>query len=267
MRRIRLLCPLALFLAWIWVTPAHAQIGIESIFKDINELGFFFGCWSTQSSTLQSEGECPVGNRDFGVEATYRVAEIPLTHFGGKAGRDSLVVRQVTVKGSDTTRTYDPHTGSPTGPQIHFEFALGYSQFSGFRSADPQLDLRGSVREIPAVTLYTSFHYDQDAFVFPYAGVRSGLIQLRDVQAFTDPQGSDTAVAYAGEAQSFQLGAVAGVGLRYMRATIFGEWAWMSREFSSIRWTADKGRVPTSLPRRLDFGGRSFSIGMQFNIR
>jgi hypothetical protein len=64
---------------------------------------------------------------------------------------------------------------------LRTEFALSYSQFSGFGSSDTTFDLRGSVREIPGLALYFSAEADTALgihkildVIAPYGGVSPG---------------------------------------------------------------------------------------------
>ena len=57
---------------------------------------------------------------------------------------------------------YQPKPAGPPEPRSYFtlEFALGYSQFSGFGSSDPTIELRGAVRELPSASLYATLTLD-----------------------------------------------------------------------------------------------------------
>lgn len=257
-----------------------AQLGIEGLFGNVTDISFSSGCWDTSSKAIQREGACPIGNNEFGIEISFRVRELHIGH-----ATDSLevsttpkTVRRVHADGKVTTdTTYDVTVERFTnGWHAVFELGLGYSQFTGFKSAAPDLDLRGAVRELPALSFYAAVRNREFPFgakfpdISPYVGVRSGLIQLKDLQIVTPvataPQ--DSAVSYTGDGQTFQIGVVGGLSAGYRRFSVFGEYALMYRKFESIKWsTQGTNKIPQELPQELDFTGPSFTVGLQIRIR
>jgi hypothetical protein len=246
----------------------RAQLGgIEGIFKQVDDVNLSVGCWSVSSPAIAKADDCPSGMRDYGVEVSFRLADLII---GPKKVTEWWEPQQRETSGTggsaDTTVTSVPRRREePLGWYALLELGLGYSQFSGFRSNVTNLDLRGTVRELPSVTLYATAKHARHDWAGAYVGVRSGLIQLNDLQAFTGAEG-DTAVSYAGSGQVFQMGLVGGVSAQIRRMTFFAEAASMNRDFESVRWSSAASRVPPQLPRRLNFSGRSVAVGVQVKI-
>jgi|GEM_PF-575104 len=258
-----------------------AQLGIEGLFGNVTDISFSSGCWDTTAKTIQREGACPLGNNEFGIEVSFRIRELHLQRHEVDSVEVTLTPKTLRVARSDgkvsMDTTYDVSTEHyPQGWHLIMELGLGYSQFTGFESSSPNLDLRGAVRELPAVSFYTTLRNRKFPFgerapdISPYLGVRSGLIQLRDLQVVTrvPTAPSDSAIAYSGEGQTFQIGAVGGVSVGYRRFSVFGEYALMYRKFESIKWTTPgTNRIPQTLPMQIDFTGPSATVGFQIRIR
>ena len=163
----------------------------------------------------------------------------------------------------DTVRKYAPKTPKPAPVDTVglIEFALGYGQLTGFRSQDASFDLRGVVREFPAVSIYyTDEHVPK--LISSYYGIRSGLISLSGLQAF-DADGT----VYSGSAQSFQIGAVFGKVVGIGRVNLFLEADYTYRKFGSMEWKALNNKVPAYLPRALGMSSWGISTGIQTELR
>jgi hypothetical protein len=282
-----IIAALAVLLATGLIAPrASSQIGIESVFKEITDVSFTTTCWRTLRGEVRATHRCPSGSHAFGFDISYRIRSIPLP---GSAVRPDTTTKLESVTrrrspGSARSGAADSLTidsvftrqisDHPTGKHVLLELGLGYSQISGFRSASDQYELRGAVREIPAVTFSGTFQTsDPNAWWHDfgvYAGLRTGLIQFRDFQAVTRGNTvGDTVVVFATDAQSFQLGPVAGAYYEppFLRDIgIFLEYAQMFRRFPSVRWGSG-GRTPAVLPRTLDFSGGAFSLGVQIGVK
>ena len=219
--------------------------------------------------------DCPTAKNGYGLEVSYEVTRI-------KVGRDSVkhdpVPTAIDVKctGADaceTTKHYvsdKPHWDPVS--YLVMELALGYSQFSGFSSSDPNLELQGAVRELPAVSIYFTLMSDRRLlvphWVSPYIGVRSGLIQLSNV-TLNDRLRADTLVTYPGAASAFQFGGVAGLGINVGdRMNFFIEVADQIRRFPSVQWSSPgTNKIRDTFPRSLNFSGPALTAGVQVTIR
>jgi hypothetical protein len=254
--------------------PLSAQIGFESLFSGITDISVSFTCWNTRSAFLREEESCPSRKAGYGVEVLWNLRSIPV---GPKPKIRSdttwtLTEKEESYRGAqvDSIRRYavKVEPGTDPRPSVLIEVGLGYSQFSGFESSDPEFEIRGSVREIPAVTLYGTLIRDGKlGWIKPYVGVRTGLIQLHNVQLY-DSIAADSVVVFSGSAQTFQIGGAIGVALGDGPLHAFAEAAYHFRRFPSVQWgAAGANRLPDTLPRGFDFSGPSVSIGVQVGIR
>ncbi|HEX6912741.1 MAG TPA: hypothetical protein VF142_20205 [Longimicrobium sp.] len=253
--------------------PLGAQIGFESLWGGVTDISISGSCWNTRSEFLREEQSCPNKKIGYGVEVIWNLRSIPI---GKKPDGEPdtawvLAEKDESFRGGqvDSVRHYTVQVNAVEDerPRVLIEVGLGYSQFSGFESADPEYELRGMVREIPAVNLYGTLNWDRLGPFKPYLGVRSGLIQLHNVQLY-DSITADTAVVYFGSAQTFQLGGIAGLAFGASPVHVFGEFAYNLRRFPSVQWgTAGTNRLPDTLFKSFDFSGISLSVGLQVSIR
>ncbi|HEX8903350.1 MAG TPA: hypothetical protein VF771_00760 [Longimicrobiaceae bacterium] len=256
--------------AWIPV-PARGQIGFEDLLGHVTDIDVSATCWNLRSASLR-RSDCPGGKNGYGVEVLWAVATVPL---GSHPAPDTAWVpreKTVTVRQgrADTVTTLEPREEEPelTGWRILIELGIGYSQFSGFAASDGRLDLRGNVREQPSIAFYGSLEGPGVLErLSPYLGIRSGLIRLSDLQAFTPPEGEATDV-FHGSGEVFQVGAAFGIAGTLGPLNPFVEAQLNLRRFTSVDWTnGEGGTIPGFLPRSLDFTGPSLSIGVQIHIR
>jgi len=251
--------------------PARGQIGIEDLLESVTDIAVSVTCWNTRSESLR-RSDCPGGKNGYGVEVLWALKTVPI---GRQPAVDTTWVpsgKTVTIREGrpDTVTTLAMEEGEPEVPgyRLLIELGLGYSQFSGFTSTDERFDLRGTIREQPSIAFYASLE-GPGIFqhVNPYAGVRSGLIRLSDVQLFTPPSGEET-TAYRGSAEVFQVGGSIGISAGTDVASVFLEAQLNLRRFTSVDWTGGAGgTIPGYLPRGLDFTGPSVSLGVQLHIR
>ena len=251
--------------------PARAQIGIKDLLESVTDIAVSVTCWNTRSESLR-RSDCPGGKNGYGVEVLWALKTVPI---GRQPAVDTTWVpsgKTVTIREGrpDTVTTLAMEEGEPEVPgyRLLIELGLGYSQFSGFTSTDERFDLRGTIREQPSIAFYASLE-GPGIFqhVNPYAGVRSGLIRLSDVQLFTPPSGEET-TAYRGSAEVFQVGGSIGISAGTDVASVFLEAQLNLRRFTSVDWTGGAGgTIPGYLPRGLDFTGPSVSLGVQLHIR
>jgi hypothetical protein len=251
--------------------PARAQLGIEDLLESVTDIAVSVTCWNTHSEPLR-RSDCPGGKNGYGVEVLWSLKTVPL---GRQPAVDTTWVpsgKTVTVRQGrpDTVTTLameERERGAP-GYRLLIELGLGYSQFSGFTSSDERYDLRGTIREQPSIAFYASLEGPGILqHVSPYAGLRSGLIRLSDVQVFTPPEGDET-TAYRGSAEVFQVGGAIGLSAGTDVASVFLEAQLNLRRFNSVDWTGGAGgAIPGFLPRGLDFTGPSLSLGVQLHLR
>jgi hypothetical protein len=151
---------------------------------------------------------------------------------------------------------------SETG--ITYELGLGASYLRGFEAREPSLDLRGSLRALPTISLYgsTPRAFGTD-LVSSYLGLNFGLLELWHAQAY-DPGGERWSV----RAQTFELGTTAGIYLnRGPFSGLFFEGSYRLRRFPTIEWSpASAQALPPEWPRSLDFSGPLFNLGWQFSV-
>jgi hypothetical protein len=248
----------------------------SDIIKDVNSISFYASCWSARGQLQRND--CWSKAVDYGVDVTYQVTKVPLPGSSNKEVEDAWkpARKEITDHNGrkDTTVVYEPVEDSTImSSYLQIDVGLGYSEFSGFSAIDNSFELRGAIREIPAVSVYGTVSSDSPHSLLHKlrlrVGVRSGLIQLNDVQAI-DPVGDGNGDVYFGTAQTFQLGGVAGLALAYKKEIYpYIEWMWMRRKFQSVQWTFtdESHTVPERFPRELDFSGPSLSIGMRIQLK
>jgi hypothetical protein len=137
------------------------------------------------------------------------------------------------------------------------ELALGFNYLTGFRSKNTDIDLRGSMRTIPELSVYAT--YQKTGVIEPYVGVHTGLLDLWHVQAY-DPENRQ----YKIDSESFQAGVTAGI-------VVHGMWlegSYRFRNFPSLDYTTPEGveAIPSAFPRSMDLSGFTLRAGYQFSI-
>lgn len=269
MRARRWLPGIALFLLFL-PTPARAQLrAIEAFARQVTDLSFYF----STGDLLGGSDELSTGDfglAAYGVELLFTVAEIRRPVPGAEAPPppdDSVrwVVREMEVTRSggqvDTVYRYDAvpvqRAGVPRETIWLMELGIGYGQLVGFRSEfDDRLDLRGAVRDLPAVSLYAS--YEPWGI---YLGLRTGFMKTVDLQVVeTDGE------AFRGGAEAFLFGAVVGYALPAMGMNLFLEGGYSLRYFPSVNWTGS-AELPDGVPRDLGVSGWLLSTGLQFPLK
>ena len=265
----------ALFLIPFVFPATLAAQDFADLIKEVGAVSFSMSCWSERGA-VERKG-CPSKEVDYGIEVSYQVTKVPFpwSHNKTVAGEWKPVRKEVINKNGkpDTTTILEPGEDTTImSSYLLVEVAVGYSQFSGFSSVDPSFELKGAVREIPAVSIYGTFSSDDERSALKHfklrMGLRSGLIQLWDVQA-NDPINSTTFDTYTGNAHTFQLGGVAAFAFAYKKELYpFVEYSWMLRKFPSVQWSLPEAHtVPQRFPRELDFTGPSLAFGLRINIK
>lgn len=249
-------------------STASGQLGaIEAFARRVTDLSFnaALGGLSPGSSEVQADA---FGLKSFGLELLFEIGSVRRPIGPVPEAADSVALRwtEMTVvvdeDGADTTYVYEvgpaPVPRAPTRPIWTFEMGIGYGQTFGWESGNPQLDLRGQVRDLPAASLYAS--YDPVGF---YLGLRSGFMRIQGLQAFA-PDGE----AFAGEAESFLLAALAGHAVEVLGLNFFLEGAYSVRSFPSVEWRSVSRTtpLPTTLPRELSLSSWTLAFGVQFGI-
>ncbi|HEX6573700.1 MAG TPA: hypothetical protein VF042_01925 [Gemmatimonadaceae bacterium] len=137
------------------------------------------------------------------------------------------------------------------------ELALGFNYLSGFRSKNADIDLRGSMRTIPELSVYAT--YQKTGLIEPYVGVHTGLLDLWHVQSY-DTEGRQ----YKIDSESFQAGVTSGIVIH----GIWMEGSYRFRNFPSLDYTAPEGVdvLPAAFPRSIDLSGWTLRAGYQFSI-
>ena len=258
------------------LTPLSlAAQDFSELIKNVGSLSFSMSCWNERGAI--SRKRCWSKEVDYGVEASYEVARIafPWSHNKTVPGGWKPVRKEVSDRNGkpESTTIYEPIEDTTTmSSYLLIHLGLGYSQFSGFSSVDQSFELRGSVREIPSVSIYGTFSSDDAGSpLHQYrlrVGLRSGLIQLNDVQAL-DPIEDNRFDTYTGTAQTFQLGGVVGFALAFKKELYpFVEYSWMLRKFPSVQWAlAEAHTMPQRFPRELDFTGPSLAVGLRIDLK
>jgi hypothetical protein len=168
---------------------------------------------------------------------------------------------------------------TPTKPQKdqQFEYDLGfaYGQLSGLSMTTPY-EVRGYVRELPAVSLYatatpywwapkTDFGKWMRMFGV-YVGARVGIVSIQDTQLFVP---GDTAVPVVSlSANTFEYGIPFGLTFEPVQGSgvlATTEFAYMTRRFNSLTYSPGKG-FPANIPHTLDASGWSLDVGITFPI-
>ncbi|MCA9738957.1 MAG: hypothetical protein KC645_15115 [Gemmatimonadetes bacterium] len=200
------------------------DFGIGALFEKARGIALAFQFGELQSGNLESDDSCPLG----AVCGASAELLIDLADFGG---------------------------------DVSVELGLSASYWRGFRSSDPRLDLRGSVRNFPTIAAYMSKDLDPWS---PYAGLSFGLSDLWNAQAYD----ADGAV-YPLDGQTFDWSAVAGLGYGLGPAIVISEIRYAWRTFSSLTWTLPGGSevLPAGFPRSLELSGFKMSVGLQFQFQ
>jgi len=298
--RLRILLA-SLPLAFIPVFQAGAQMGLETFLKNVTDIGIFGGYGVFLPQTAEIEG---AGNKysTVGFELSFAVGAISCEAEMVSQGSEPPQTRHRYLLRRDSIRrcieppsvTYGENSSANARPSVPkdttgalqpprrkaalrdtswlFEFALGYSEVSGFRSKDPKLELRGAVREAPMISVYATHEHPIGwTPLSVYFGLRSGLLQLQNARVYTDTAvasgGSTTSsIVYAGAASTFLAGLALGLVGDVGPTSWFAETAYAWRNFPSIEWTGPSKLLPKNLPRHLNVSGMNITVGVQIPI-
>jgi hypothetical protein len=148
-----------------------------------------------------------------------------------------------------------------TSPDWDIELAVGYDQMFLRSKFINKYGLRGTIRNLPAITIYASSSNGL------YAGFGTGLVSLNNVSAFLDGHrqftvGGDTFDLTGKLGVSKDLGDK--VVTKYSRASLFVELAYHARFLGNVNYGMG---APDTLPGSLFFGGVVVSVGAQVSLR
>jgi hypothetical protein len=213
--------------AILFSMPASAQFGaFEALFKSVNSLTFYV------------HGGDVIGASEVATEC----AGFGLCGMGAE-----VLIDLPTVHG------------------VHFEMGLGTNFIRGFASREPSMDLRGSLRTLPMISVYGSrAGLLGTPAITPYAGVNFGLSTLWNTRAY-----DDTGAVYEMRGETFEYGVAAGFYLSGGPLPgLFMEGSYRQRRFASLDWGFPGPRVlPANWPRELDMSGWLVSVGWQFRLK
>lgn len=146
-------------------------------------------------------------------------------------------------------------------PDWDIELAVGYDQMFLRSKFVNKYGLRGTIRNLPAISIYASSPNGL------YAGFGTGLVSLSNVSAFLDGHrafsvGGDTFDLAGKIGVSKDLGDK--VATRYSRANLFVELAYHARFLGNVSYGMG---APDTLPGSLFFGGVVVSVGAQISLK
>jgi hypothetical protein len=274
-------------------SAAAAQFSfVEGLFENVTDVSMYatFARFADRPPELaggfRRDEPQSGGLNGFGFEVLFAVGEFserkPASLEAGAGERSDSVgsapeLVEIRVEGTDSVFVYKP-TSTPEQDRDYrwsAELALGYSELRGFESAVPDTDVRGVLRELPAVSLYITWQPPEDpsaaeeSRVRPgwYGGVRTGLSELHGLRGYVgSPDDGTPDEIYYGGGSTFQFGLMAGAFLEIGSLSLFVEPAYTHRTFSGVEWTSDAGTIADALPRALDMSTWSLALGGQLGI-
>jgi hypothetical protein len=240
---------------------AAAQFGVyDALARRFSDVSFYA---NTGALAPQPDGIRSDRMSAFGIEVLLEIGSVTRPTGPARAPGDSVVLSWTEMRvttgtdGTDTVYTYQVRGApavQPVAPVWIFELGVGYGQLTGFASAAPDIDLRGAVRDLPTVSLYSVYVPSGS-----YFGVRSGFMRFQGLQAY-DTDGR----AFAGEAESFLAGVALGQSATALGITLFVEAGYALRPFPSIRWSGTP--LPPQVPRGMNLHGWTLGGGIQFSL-
>lgn len=251
-------------LLWAWPSTAAAQFSfVEGLFKNVTDVSMYwsFASFADRPPELAggfSDGEArSAGVGGLGFEVLFAAGEFSeRRRASGATGLEQL------PDSADKDYRWSAEVG------------LGYSELRGFESAIPDTDLRGVLRELPAVSLYITWQPAEDPSAATrsiqpgwYWGVRTGLAELHGLRGYTgSPDDGSPDVIHIGGGSTFQLGLMAGAFVEVGSLALFVEPSYTHRNISGVEWTADAGGLADGLPRSLNMSTWALSVGGQLGI-
>ena len=138
-------------------------------------------------------------------------------------------------------------------PNWDLELAVGYDQAFFRGKLIERYALRGTIRDLPAISIYASH---RSAFYF---GFGTGLVTLSNMAAYENGH-----KRFSVSGDTFDLAAKLGRLFRYERASLFFEAAYHARFIGGVNYGMN---APDTLPSSLYFGSLIFSIGGQVTLK
>jgi hypothetical protein len=149
----------------------------------------------------------------------------------------------------------------PNAGDTEFELGLGASTLNGLRAVEPSLDLRAAMRTLPTVSVYAAgIGVPDDSPIDPYLGLSVGLAELWNARGY-DAEGN----TYPVEAETFELGATAGLYIDRPLPGLYIEVGYRHRRFGSLAWASET--LPAGWPRSMEASTWQAAIGWQFRLR
>jgi hypothetical protein len=249
------------------------QIGIlEGLFKNITDInayglvGSFTNRPDELAGSLDRGAARSSGLSGIGIETSFFMGGLgPLADKRDTIPPiDTLEIRSTRVDSVETKEVLVyKRKPQPKDYRWKMELGLGYTELRGFVSTVDSVDIRGAIRELPAVSLYVTYNRNSP-FSF-YGGLRTGLVQLQGFRAFVQKAGT-TDETYSATGTTFQLGLVGGLIGDTGPVTIFVEPGYTHRRFPSLDWSNINGSVDDRLARSLDMSTFTIAIGAQIGI-
>ncbi len=147
----------------------------------------------------------------------------------------------------------------PAPEGLSLELALGTNFLQGFEASDPTIDLRGSLRSLPELSVYaTKENLLKSHVISPYVGLHFGLSEFWNARAY-DAEGRE----YKLKGETFDYGITGGL---FFEGGFFVELAYRQRNFASLDWSLPDGVLPAGWPRALNLSGWLVAVGWQFSI-
>jgi len=263
----------ALILLFVSPTRGMCQIGLlEGLFKNITDVGAYatVGGFTNRPDQLAGSFEDGVkrgwGLTGVGIETSFFLGGLqPVADTSDTTPPiDTVEIRSTRVDGKETQEVLVyKRKPAPKDYRWYMELGLGYSELRGFVSAVDSVDIRGAVRELPALSLYIT--YNNASRIGFYGGARTGLAQLQGFRAFVEKADAPDQT-YSASATTFQLGLVAGIIGDLGLLTVFVEPAYTHRRFPSLDWTNIDGAVDDRLARSLDLSAFTIAFGGQIEV-
>ena len=244
--------------------PLQAQLGaVEALLDRVTDVSFYLSSGSLSPGT-EGVGTGGYGLASYGLELLFSIGSVsrPLPGFEAPAG-DTVAMEWVrttlTRRGAytDTTDVFDVRTVPrevPSETVWLFELGLGYGQTVGFQANGNEVELRGTIRDLPSVSFYASYEP-----LGGYFGFRSGFMTLHALQ-FYDADGT----VYSGEAESFLASGLVGYAKEVLGFNLFAEGGYSLRYFPSVVWSVDT--LAPEIPPALNLSSWFVSGGIQFRL-
>jgi hypothetical protein len=244
--------------------PLQAQLGaVEALLDRVTDVSFYVSSGNLSPGT-EGVGTGGYGLASYGLELLFSIGSVsrPLPGFEGQAG-DTVALEWVqttlTRRGAytDTTDVFEVRTVTlevPSESVWLFELGLGYGQAVGFRAKGTEVELRGTIRDLPSVSFYASYEP-----MGGYFGLRSGFMTMHALQ-FYDAEGT----VYSGEAESFLASGLLGYAKEVLGFNLFAEGGYSLRYFPSVVWSVDT--LTPEVPPALNLSSWFISGGIQFRL-